>query len=108
MSQPEARLGRAIQKACKARGAFAFKIHGGPTMMVGLPDQIMCYRGQFVAMEVKMPEGKISNIQERRLQEIRSAGGHAFVVRSVEDATDALDDVDAALDSEEPAVAESA
>jgi hypothetical protein len=108
MSQPEARLGRAIQTACKARGAFAFKIHGGPTMMAGLPDQIMCYRGQFVAMEVKMPEGKVSKIQERRLREIRDAAGYAFVVRSVADAMDALDDVDNALDGDQPAIAQSA
>ena len=108
MSQPEARLGREFQTACKARGCFVFKVHGGPTMMVGLPDQIMCYRGRFVAMEVKMPTGKTTKIQERRIAEIKAAGGHAFVVRSVEDAMDALDDVDAFLRGELPASAESA
>jgi len=77
-------------------------------MMAGLPDQIMCYRGRFVAMEVKMPEGKTSKIQERRLHQIRESGGHAFVVRSVEDAMDALDDVDNALRKEHPAPAQSA
>lgn len=103
MSQPESRLGREIRKACQQRGAFGFKIHGGPTMMAGLPDQIMCYRGMFVGMEVKMPTGKTTKIQERRLHEIREAGGFAFVVRSVEDAMDALDDVDARLRGEQPA-----
>src|SRR3546814_4336782 len=56
MSQPEARLGTAIRRACIARGAFAFKIHGGPTMMAGLPDLIMCYRGRFIGMEIKVPD----------------------------------------------------
>jgi len=108
MSQPEARLGTSIRHACAARGAFGFKIHGGPTMMVGLPDQIMCYRGMFVGMEVKMPTGKTTKIQERRIQQIRDAGGFAFVVRSVEDAMDALDDVDAFLRGELPASVPSA
>lgn len=101
MSQPESRLQRKIQVAAKARGAFVFKIHGGPTMMVGLPDLIMCYRGQFVAMEVKMPDGVTSKIQERRHAEIDDAGGHAFVVRSVQDAERALDKVDEVLDTED-------
>lgn len=100
MSQPEARLGTAIRRACIERGAFLFKIHGGPTMMAGLPDLIVCYRGQFIGLEVKMPEGVVSAIQKRRIQEIRQAGGSAYVVRSVSAAMRALDRVDRALDSQ--------
>lgn len=97
MSQPEARLGRQIKAEYLKRGAFGFKVHGGPTMMVGLPDLIFCYRGQFVALEVKMPEGVVSSIQKRRIKEIRDAGGHAYVVRSVSSALKALDRVDKSL-----------
>lgn len=101
MSQPEARLGRQIKAAVLERGGWGFKVHGGPTMMVGLPDLIFCYRGQFVAMEVKMPEGVVSNIQRRRIKEIRDAGGHAYVVRSVASAVRVLARVDAALDGKD-------
>lgn len=103
MSQPEARLGTQIRRECIARGAFIFKIHGGPTMMAGLPDLIMCYRGQFVAMEIKVPDpsSQPSTIQRRRIKEIRDAGGHAYVVRSVESAVRVLARVDAALDSQD-------
>ena len=100
MSQPEARLGRQIKAALLERGAFGFKIHGGPTMMVGLPDLIFCYRGQFVALEVKMPEGVVSSIQKRRITEIREAGGYAYVVRSVASAVRVLERVDRALDTQ--------
>lgn len=100
MSQPEARLQRKIQAALKSRGAWCFKIHGGPTMMAGLPDLIMCYRGQFIGLEVKMPEGVVSAIQKRRIQEIRDAGGSAYVVRSVASAVRVLERVDRALDSQ--------
>lgn len=101
MSQPEARLGSEIRRACIARGAFAFKIHGGPTMMAGLPDLIMCYRGQFIGMEIKVPDpsSQPSAIQRRRIREIRDAAGKAFVVRSVASAMRILDAVDAELDS---------
>jgi hypothetical protein len=100
MSQPEARLSRQIKAELLKRGAWGFKVHGGPTMMVGLPDLIFCYRGRFVALEVKMPEGVVSKIQRRRIAEIREAGGAAYVVRSVASAVRVLARVDAELDSQ--------
>jgi hypothetical protein len=99
MSQPEARLSRQIRTELQKRGAWGFKIHGGPTMMVGLPDLIFCYRGRFVALEVKMPEGVVSKIQRRRIAEIREAGGHAYVVRSVASAVRVLERVDRDVDT---------
>lgn len=102
MSQPESRLGSEIRRACIKRGAFAFKIHGGPTMMAGLPDLIMCYRGRFIGMEIKVPDpsSQPSVIQRRRIREIRDAAGKAFVVRSVASAMRILDAVDRDIDSQ--------
>jgi hypothetical protein len=99
MSQPEARLGRQIQKAVKERGGFIFKVHGGPTMMAGLPDLICCYRGVFMGFEVKMPGNKPSAIQARRHVEIQEANGVAVVVYSVSEVMTCLDAVDGELDS---------
>lgn len=101
MSQPESRLGTNIRREIIKRGGFIFKIHGGPTMMVGLPDLIVCYRGMFVGLEVKMPGNNPTRIQERRIEEIQTAGGVAGVVRSVADAMALLDVVDSRLDSED-------
>lgn len=98
MSQPEARLGASIRKACAARGAFIFKIHGGPTMMAGLPDLIACYRGIFLGIEVKMPGNKPSAIQLRRHDEIVQANGAVIVAYSVQDVMTCLDALDAELD----------
>lgn len=101
MSQPEARLGAQIRREMIKRGCFGFKIHGGPTMMAGLPDLIFCYRGRFIALEIKTPDpsSQPSTIQRRRIKEIREAGGRAFVVRSVASAMRVLDAVDTELDS---------
>lgn len=54
-------------------------------MTAGLPDLIVCYKGKFIGIEVKVP-GK--NATPRQLfvhQQIRKAGGIAFVARCVED-----------------------
>lgn len=94
MSQPETRLQREIQKALKQRGAFVFKIHGSEYMVSGLPDLVVCYRGLFIGMEVKMPEGKQSERQRYIERQVIDAGGKCRVVRSVRAALKLLDECD--------------
>lgn len=46
----------------------------------GLPDLICCSpKGLFVAIEVKTENGKLSALQEYKLESIRQCGGLAFV-----------------------------
>lgn len=88
MSQPESKLSRQIMKTLRAKGYFAFKIHGGPTMMAGLPDIICCVRGRFVALEIKMPDKRenVSMIQRVVHAKIKAAGGVVEVVTSEREA----------------------
>ena len=90
MSQPEARLSRQIMAALRERGAFVWKNHGGPTMMSGLPDIAGVWHGKFIAIETKMPGNNPSAIQERRIAEIRAAGGRVVVAHSVAEALTVL------------------
>lgn len=100
MSQPESRLSRRIAGECRGRGMFIFKIHGGPTMMSGLPDLVGSYRGLFVSFETKMPESKDATpVQRLRHEQIKAAGGVAVVVRSVADAMAVLDAIDASINN---------
>jgi hypothetical protein len=64
---------------------LAWKEHGGLYGTAGVPDVICCLDGQFFAFEVKTPEGRLTKLQEHTIQRIKDAGGHAFVVRSVDD-----------------------
>jgi hypothetical protein len=100
MSQGESKLSRDIMARCRVRGAFAFKVHGGPTMMSGLPDIVTCYRGVFVTFETKMPEGgDASEVQRLRHRQIRMASGYATVVRSIAEAMSVYDEIDRQLDA---------
>lgn len=71
---------------------------GGYTVKVikasksGVPDLICCVGGRFVAFEVKTPRGHVSPLQEYNIEKIREAGGLAFVVRSVDQVENALQD----------------
>lgn len=110
MSQPESKLSRDIMAALRARGIFCFKIHGGPTMMAGLPDIIACVPisaevdygtyvdesnlGLFVGFETKTPTGgDPTPVQEHVHFRIGEAYGKVFVVRSVQDAVDAIETI---------------
>ncbi len=90
-TQPESKLSRQIMEMIRARGGFVFKVHGGETMMNGLPDICGVYQGKSIWLEVKMPGGVVSKIQQYRHQAIRDAGGYVVVPRSVKDASDFID-----------------
>lgn len=49
----------------------------------GIPDRLVCYRGRFIAIEVKAPGATASKWQEREILAIRKAGGLAFTLTSV-------------------------
>ena len=95
--QPEARIVKRIQQTIAEKGGRAFKIHGSTKgeeavfQEAGLPDLLVCYKGRFVGLEVKVPGGKPSRLQLHVLDEIRNAGGIAAVVETVEEVLDLLE-----------------
>ena len=64
---------------------FFWKEHGGCYGTNGIPDIICCYKGRFLGLEAKLPNGKLTVLQRRALDKINAAGGIARRVESVED-----------------------
>ena len=56
----------------------------------GIPDIICCYRGKFVAFEVKTEQGRLSKLQEITLERIQQAGGVAAKIISLAEVKDIL------------------
>ena len=69
---------------------FCFKQHGGLYGTSGIPDIIVCYKGKFMAFEVKNERGKLSKLQEITIEKIRNAKGMAFKVTSLEEVKEIL------------------
>ncbi len=69
---------------------YAFKEHGGLYGTSGIPDIIICYKGKFMAFEVKTEKGKLSKLQEITIEKIRNAKGMAFKVTSLEEVKEIL------------------
>lgn len=78
------------------RGAYVINIQGGGAGRTGIPDIHATYRGHSLWLEVKAPDGRLSPKQAYELRRILAAGGIAAVVRSVNDVTTLLDELDAA------------
>ena len=94
-TQVESRLSRNIMRDLRATGVFCFKVHGGPTMMAGLPDIIACVDGYFVGFETKMPDER-DNVSVRQTYvhtQIREAQGVAIVVCSPQEALKIIQEI---------------
>ena len=92
----ESQLVSQIKNYLKSKGAYCEKIFGGGFQSAGIPDIIACYRGYFVAIEVKSPTGKgrASDIQKLKIRAIRDAGGVAFITDNIEDVERVLNFID--------------
>lgn len=62
-------------------GHWRVSPRGGPFGKAGCPDDIICWMGTFIAIEVKSSEGSPSALQMLALKEIQAAGGIAAILR---------------------------
>ena len=92
----ESQLTSQIKNLLKSKGAYCEKIFGGGYQASGIPDILCCYRGHFLAIEVKSPTGKgrASDIQKLKIKAIRDAGGVAFITDNIEDVERVLKFID--------------
>jgi len=61
----------------------------------GVPDLLICYRGVFIALEVKRPVGgRLSALQKIQIEAIEKAGGVARVVRSLDEVKEIINKID--------------
>lgn len=78
MMSPEGFEKKAISKHLDKLGCFYFKPAMNGFGKSGVPDIVVCLDGYFIGIEVKRENKKPTPIQERRMAEIRKAGGVAF------------------------------
>lgn len=77
---PEAKVKKKVVQVLKEMGAYYFYPVTGGYGRSGVPDIILCYRGHFVGIECKSGTNKPTPLQEKNLEDIRTAGGITLVV----------------------------
>lgn len=68
-----------IKRYLKDKGCYRVKYFGCSYSESGTPDILACVNGYFLAIEVKAQTGKSSELQLVKIDEIRKAGGFAYV-----------------------------
>ena len=70
------------------------KIWGGGMQEGGIPDILACYKGKFIAIELKRPDGEgvLAPRQQAQLNRIERAGGIAKVIDSLDDFKEIFND----------------
>lgn len=78
-------VNRALKYLNSLEACYAHKVHGHPRQRAGVADVLVCYHGTYVALEFKDPLNKAGPTERQKyfLQQIKKAGGEAYVVRSV-------------------------
>lgn len=89
---PEARFSDSLQAELRKRGAWVYKPPAGPHGRRGIPDLLVCWRGLFIALELKMPGNEATVLQQRELALLSEAGALARVVEPGFDLDALLDD----------------
>ena len=86
---------RKIIKYLESVGAYVVKVVAASKK--GVPDIIACYKGSFIAIEVKTPltRHNTTKLQDYNLKKVREAEGYAIVAVEVEDLFATLSLIDA-------------
>lgn len=70
-----------VKAFLKSQGCWFVKYWGGGQFTkAGIPDILACCKGKFIALEIKAPTGKPSELQLYNVEKIKEAGGIAMVL----------------------------
>lgn len=89
---PESKVKRKVTDILNKYNAYFFYPPSNGFGRAGIPDIIVCYCGQFIAIECKAGKNKPTALQVRELRAIEDAGGYALVINETN-----IDQVDAVL-----------
>lgn len=64
-----------------SQGCYVTKYNASGISKVGVPDLIVCVKGNFLGIEVKKEKGTISHIQQWNINKIRQSGGHSICIK---------------------------
>jgi len=77
---PEAKVKRKVKEFLRSVGAYYTMPQGTGMSSSGVPDFLVCKDGLFYGIECKANKNKPTALQLKHLDDIRKAGGVAFVV----------------------------
>lgn len=81
MAGPEKQFENEVKKYLDTLpNCWYVKIWGGGYQKSGIPDIIALINGKFIAIELKAPNGRASELQKRNIRLINECGGYGFML----------------------------
>jgi len=77
---PEKKVKDQVVALLKKHGAYYFYPVTSGFGTSGVPDIVACHRGVFIGIECKAGKNKPTALQQKNLDDIAAAGGHALVI----------------------------
>ena len=77
---PEGKVKKIGRATMTKMGMYHFPTFSGGYGRSGIPDDIGCYQGYFVAVEYKANGGKPTALQLKNMDDIRKSGGIALLI----------------------------
>jgi hypothetical protein len=99
MPRVEASIQQDIIEYLRGQGAYVRNMPGTAITGKGTADLLVCYRGRFVAIEVKRPDGSYGETRQQavRRRQVVKAEGVSVVVTCIGDVATALRQLDKEL-----------
>lgn len=77
----ESQFSKEVTTYLESKGAIVNNQTGGMFSKVGVSDLLVCYKGYFIALELKVGNYKPDPLQISYLQKVRDAGGFGLILR---------------------------
>lgn len=77
----EAQFSREVTQYLESKGAIVNNQTGSMFSKVGVSDLLACYKGFFIALELKVGSYQPDPLQISYLQKVRDAGGFGLILR---------------------------
>ena len=77
----EAQFSREVTQYLESKGAIVNNQTGSMFSKVGVSDLLVCYKGFFIALELKTGNYQPDPLQISYLQKVREAGGFGLILR---------------------------
>src|SRR5690606_24785777 len=76
----EKQFEKQVKEFLKSHNIWFTKIWGGGFQKSGIPDLICCVNGHFVAIEIKGPNGKPTELQKYNIKKINECNGTGLIL----------------------------
>lgn len=89
-AQAESALSNRIRRRLEREWPRSWWVKTSGNNRVGTPDLLGCVEGVFIALEVKMPGGEATRLQQEVMRRLERAGGYAATVTGQAEAVTAV------------------